>query len=615
MTATLLTADRQPGPSSERDLRVDRLNDEAWTLLHKEPERSRSLADEAYALATETEPIYTLGAADSLLVQSILEWDRSEYKPALTHALKALAWFEAGEARCKQAYTLNHIAGIHYFLGNASSALEAGAVALQLVEDCGNTELLASILNDTSYMMLHLGSPQNALEQLQRSLEMHRELGALHGEAQALDSIGKAYLLLGDTQKALEYAQQSLELDQRIGYHRAEAEVLGNIGKIHIAAGDLDQAQDYFERSLALSRARGYRQFEAEALLDIGRVALRRGAAEQALAVLRDAVAVAQEIEATPLEAEIHVALSDAYEQVGDLAQCLAHYKRYHNLREAAVNELADLRISSLQATHEADTARQQAEIYRLKNVALQQEIEEREQLIAELDAFARTVAHDLKNPLWVITGLGELIQEFLVSTGNEEMIMLGQNQQRMAQKMSSIIDELLLLAQVRREDVALERLDMGAIVDEVLARLHQQLTEAGAELHIPDTWPTVLGYAQWVEELWANYLSNAIKYGGQPPRIELGARQEGDAVRFWVRDNGPGIPEDEQGNLFTEFARLTSLSNDQQGHGLGLSIVRRIAEKLGGSVGFENAPGGGGIFSFTLPAAEAVQGQEDAAP
>ena len=344
-------------------------------------------------------------------------------------------------------------------------------------------------------------------------------------------------------------------------------------------------------------------------------MALRRGAAEQALAVLRDAVAVAQEIEATPLEAEIHVALSDAYEQVGDLAQCLAHYKRYHNLREAAVNELADLRISSLQATHEADTARQQAEIYRLKNVALQQEIEEREQLIAELDAFARTVAHDLKNPLWVITGLGELIQEFLVSTGNEEMIMLGQNQQRMAQKMISIIDELLLLAQVRREDVALERLDMGAIVDEVLARLHQQLTEAGAELHIPDTWPTVLGYAQWVEELWANYLSNAIKYGGQPPRIELGARQEGDAVRFWVRDNGPGIPEDEQGNLFTEFARLTSLSNDQQGHGLGLSIVRRIAEKLGGSVGFENAPGGGGIFSFTLPAAEAVQGQEDAAP
>ena len=237
MTATLLTADRQPGPSSERDLRVDRLNDEAWTLLHKEPERSRSLADEAYALATETEPIYTLGAADSLLVQSILEWDRSEYKPALTHALKALAWFEAGEARCKQAYTLNHIAGIHYFLGNASSALEAGAVALQLVEDCGNTELLASILNDTSYMMLHLGSPQNALNSFSVAWRCTGNSARCMARRRRWIASGKAYLLLGDTQKALEYAQQSLELDQRIGYHRAEAEVLGNIGKIHRRRG------------------------------------------------------------------------------------------------------------------------------------------------------------------------------------------------------------------------------------------------------------------------------------------------------------------------------------------------------------------------------------------
>ena len=218
-----------------------------------------------------------------------------------------------------------------------------------------------------------------------------------------------------------------------------------------------------------------------------------------------------------------------------------------------------------------------------------------------ELDAFAHTVAHDLKSPLALVVGLAEVLEE-------ERATMPGEDQRRylhkMAQsgrKMSSIIDELLLLAGVRRMEVEMGPLDMASIAAEVQQRLAHEIEEHQAEIILPDTWPVALGYGPWVEEVWVNYLSNALKYGGRPPRVELGATAQADGmVRFWVRDSGPGISPDEQARLFSPFTRFDQVRT--KGHGLGLSIVRRIVEKLGGQVGKESELGRGSVFSFTLP-------------
>jgi signal transduction histidine kinase len=122
-------------------------------------------------------------------------------------------------------------------------------------------------------------------------------------------------------------------------------------------------------------------------------------------------------------------------------------------------------------------------------------------------------------------------------------------------------------------------------------------------EIVVPNTWPVALGHGPWVEEVWVNYLSNALKYGGQPPRVELGATEQTDGtVRFWVRDNGPGLTAEEQTRLFRLFTRLDRVR--AKGHGLGLSIAQRIVEKLGGQVGVESEIGQGSVFSFTLAGA-----------
>jgi two-component system sensor histidine kinase/response regulator len=129
-------------------------------------------------------------------------------------------------------------------------------------------------------------------------------------------------------------------------------------------------------------------------------------------------------------------------------------------------------------------------------------------------------------------------------------------------------------------------------------------IREQEAEIKVANNWPKVRGYTPWVKSIWSNYISNGIKYGGRPPRLELGADMPGNGMaRFWVRDNGPGIPPDELGGLFTRYSRPGT--EDRVGYGLGLSIVRRITERLGGSVGAESTPGKGSLFYFELPIAE----------
>jgi signal transduction histidine kinase len=230
----------------------------------------------------------------------------------------------------------------------------------------------------------------------------------------------------------------------------------------------------------------------------------------------------------------------------------------------------------------------------------------EREQsaLVNELNAFAHTVAHDLKAPLAIITGYAGLLADLVDEMNPEERHQMIRAIENGAVKMGLIVDELLLFASTRQlDEVEICPLEMGSIIGESLTRLQMLIDERNAviKIHQPDNWPTAKGHIPWVEEVWANYISNAIKYGGTPPVVSLGAeRLANGSARFWVGDNGQGIPHNQQEQLFKMYSNLKHVR--MQGHGLGLSIVERIVNKLGGVVSVESAVGEGSTFSFTLP-------------
>jgi PAS domain S-box-containing protein len=221
-----------------------------------------------------------------------------------------------------------------------------------------------------------------------------------------------------------------------------------------------------------------------------------------------------------------------------------------------------------------------------------------------ELDAFAHTVAHDLKNPLCIVMGTTSFLMEQyedMSPGGIAEALGLAY---RASRTLNTIIDELMLLTGVRKLEVLPKPIDMNSVVREALNQLQVLIEDQQAEIIVHDetAWPEALGHAPWIEAVWANYISNAVKYGGRPPRIELGAMMQGNGqARFWVRDNGAGLSKKSQAALFIPFTQLAQARTN--GHGLGLSIVRRIVEKSEGQVGLTSKVGRGSTFFFTLPA------------
>lgn len=231
---------------------------------------------------------------------------------------------------------------------------------------------------------------------------------------------------------------------------------------------------------------------------------------------------------------------------------------------------------------------------------------DERERLILELKAFAHTVAHDLKSPLHGLIGYASLLAEDPGLVPEDQLVQYLRTIESYAFKMNGIVDDLLLLASVRSlDEVPIDAIDMRAAINEAVTRLQHKVHETHAQITLSDEpLPLAQGYAPWVTQVWVNYLSNALKYGGSPPEIAIGGEAQPDGfVRFWVRDRGPGIPVEFQPRLFGRFERVGDLK--VEGYGLGLSIVKRIVERLGGQVGVISAEGAGAEFFFTLPAAE----------
>ena len=221
------------------------------------------------------------------------------------------------------------------------------------------------------------------------------------------------------------------------------------------------------------------------------------------------------------------------------------------------------------------------------------------------LDEFASTLAHQIQGLLSQMIGYASYLEMHYAADTDPDARQSLTRIVESGHKMDNIITEMLLLASIRSNDVQIYPLDMARVVNEAKKRLRYLIQKRQAEIILPDEWPTALGHAPWIEEVWLNYIGNALKYGGDQPRLELGASLQANGMaRFWVKDYGIGISQADQLRLFKPHTRLRP--RRFRGEGLGLSIVKRIVTRCGGEVGVVSEVGRGSTFWFTLPAATA---------
>lgn len=218
------------------------------------------------------------------------------------------------------------------------------------------------------------------------------------------------------------------------------------------------------------------------------------------------------------------------------------------------------------------------------------------------LDEFTYIAAHDLKEPLRGIHNYASFLKEDHAAQLDESGKQYIDSIQRLAERLSTLIDSLMLYSRLGVAELVKAPVDVDAVVDAVAEDMSRLWTHEGIELRRNGRLGVVQGDAIRIGEIFQNLFSNAAKYNDKPAKwIEVGCDRSGTNPVFYVRDNGIGIPASHHENVFRIFKRLHEQNKYGGGTGAGLTIVKKIVERYGGHIWLESVPGEGTVFYFTL--------------
>ncbi|MEM0963878.1 MAG: ATP-binding protein, partial [Bacteroidota bacterium] len=416
------------------------------------------------------------------------------------------------------------------------------------------------------------------------------------------------------------------------------------LGQCARCRGDYQDALALHREALQLRGQAGNRQAQATSLIAIGRTLTDMGRPSDALPALREALGIAEEVGAEPRQAQAHEALAEALGASEDPEGALHHYRLYHALQEDLLSAQARSRIHTIEVRAEADAARRDAEMARMRtdelgalNSELQTALDElrstqgqlvQAEKLASLGRLSAGLAHEIQNPLNFVGNFAELNAELaadLLKTVREartghrppnlddvesDLDAIVSNASRVrdhARRAGGIVDGLM--GHVR---------DVGG--DRRPADLHELIERAvstslrGADLRVERTYeqemPPVEVVARSIQRVFVNLLENArwsveqhadVAPEGWSPAVQLATRSVEGAVEVRVVDNGVGIKLADCTRVFEPFFTTKPAGT---GTGLGLSLAYDIVtEGHGGTLAAYSREGQGATFVVTLPA------------
>lgn len=281
--------------------------------------------------------------------------------------------------------------------------------------------------------------------------------------------------------------------------------------------------------------------------------------------------------------------------------------------RDITAQKLAEQQVQRLNAAltsraHELEAAN--SELHREMGVREQAEKALKESN-AELEAFAYSVSHDLRAPLRAMHGFAHALIEDCAS----ELSSSGRDYAKRiisaATRLDTLIQDLLLYSRISHSTIDVGRVDVSRVIAEALANLEVALQDAGAKVDIEGHLPPLVAHHSTLVQVIGNLVSNAIKFvrPGVPPKVALRMEARETCGRVVVEDNGIGIAPEFHSRIFRVFERLHGVEA-YPGTGIGLAIVRKGVERMGGRIGVESAADSGSRFWIELPLSKLAPGE-----
>ncbi len=262
--------------------------------------------------------------------------------------------------------------------------------------------------------------------------------------------------------------------------------------------------------------------------------------------------------------------------------------------------------IGVLEINRDITAQKQAEEQIRELTRTLERRVQERTRQLEEanqdLEAFSYSVSHDLRAPLRAMQGFAGALEEEYGDTLDANGHDYTRRIRRAAERMDLLISDLLAYSRLGRAEIEQKPVSLQGIVNDALEQINAAAEERGAQIEVISPLPDVLAHRTTLQQVVLNLLTNAIKFvpPERTPQIFISAEERGDRVRLWIEDNGVGIEPEHFERIFRVFERLHGIEL-YPGTGIGLAIVKRGIERLGGSAGVESEAGQGSRFWIEL--------------
>jgi signal transduction histidine kinase len=517
---------------------------------------------------------------------------KGEYENSRLYSNEAFDYFKSIDEKKGMADAIFNIASTYYKTDNFHKGLMLLLQCKQLygeIEDHGN---IARVLKSIGTIHEYFGDTNKAVATYEQCVESARIANEPNIESNAYNPLSGIYLKRHELAKAMEMAEKSIAIKLGTKDERGLAFSIYGRGKVYLKTNQYEKAIIDFLESLRLHQKMGDRLGEGMSLNKLGESYYFLEDLNKAIYYLDAAVNIGVKFNISLIIYKANYTLYLTYKKQGNLEKSLACLESYNLIKEAKIFARTAEVITSYEALFELEKLERETKAQK----ELYQIIESKNE---ELDSFFYRVSHDLKGPINSLLGLYTIIRNEEFGDAALRYFNLYNSQ---VIRLNTIILDLINLTQMKSNQVNNVKIDFNKITKECVESYSYYESFKRIQF-IYDIEEGLDFYSQWViiNTILQNLIENAIKYSREDVEsfIRISVNREGKMLYIKMEDNGMGISEENQSNIFNMFFRVNS---HVEGTGLGLYILSRAVQRLKGEVKLKSDLGKGTTFIVALP-------------
>jgi signal transduction histidine kinase len=549
---------------------------------------------------------YNKGLTDSLSQLATCAFIQSDYPQALDYIQEALLFFDEDDHSVELMSLYNLWGLIYERQGLYYDALTIFQRLLQNPFLIAHEYERGTLLSNIGMVYSDMEDFPAALSFYLQSLSVFERIGKRQAEYTCLHNLASLYQSLSNHEDALLFCEQSLQIKRELNHRHNEASSLIAIGELHLAGNRFFEAITYLEKGLELAEEFSDRVMEIFALRVFGYLYLKATKEPDyttnpesktilfsaAKDFLSRAANLAEVLGMKGYLRDIYIALSEAFEGLGDLSAALDYHKRYTELKDWSYKTNLHRKLDHVKIHQRLDLAAvalSSANSDSAKDIA-GKVIADAQQFRQDMYALAM---HDLKNPLQAITSYAELLE--MKSADPEKTLRYAKNILLSSKRMIGIIDDFLILSTLEaKPEMTLSEVNVSKLLQSILSTFSEQMKAKNQTLSLTILDECYLKVdANKLAAIFENLISNAIKYSPLSKTIEVRLEKMlpkidsvTNSLQLSVRDEGLGLTEEDKEKIFGKFQKLSSKpTGGESSTGLGLAIVKRLVELHQGKV------------------------------